>query len=92
MSVSVSQMQPPTSVVVTAGCPDGWLAKPLPCESKDMRTLPLPPSSKNVLPYFDTSTVLGSGVEAPADAAALPGALILNRGGALLLLLYCLLA
>jgi len=31
------------------------------------------------------STVLGSGVEAPTDGAALPGALIVNRGGVLLL-------
>ena len=66
----------------------GWFAKPLPWLSKDMRTLPLPLSSKKVLPYFETSTVLGSGVAAPTDAAALPGALIPNRGGALLLLLY----
>ena len=63
----------------------GWFAKPLPWLSKDMRTLPLPLSSKKVLPYFDTSTVLGSGVEAPTDGAALPGALIVNRGGVLLL-------
>ena len=90
MSVSASQMQPPTSVVVTAGWPVGWLAKPLPCESKDIKTRPLPLSSKKVLPYFETSTVAGSGVVAPTDAAALPGALILNRGGVLLLLLYCL--
>ena len=40
---------------------------------------------KKVLPYFETSTVLGSGVEAPTDGAALPGALIVNRGGVLLL-------
>ena len=38
--------------------------------------MPLPLSSKKVLPYFDTSTVLGSGVEAPTDAA-LPGAALI---------------
>ena len=55
-----------------------------------MRTLPLPLSSKKVLPYFEMSTVLGSGVEAPTDAA-LPGAALivfLLGDGALLLLLY----
>ena len=73
MSVSASQMQPPTSVVVTAGWPSGWLAKPFPWLSKDIKTRPLPLSSKKVLPYFETSTVAGSGVVAPTDAAALPG-------------------
>ena len=58
-----------------------------------MRTLPLPLSSKKVLPYFETSTVAGSGVEAPTDAAALSGAalivFLLGDGALLLLLLYC---
>ena len=39
--------------------------------------MPLPLSSKKVLPYFEMSTVLGSGVVAPTDAAALPGAALI---------------